>query len=275
MSSENPFLPKKSLPHLQFFPAGQCVEWLDHTEDSMENYRRSGGHPAYGEHDITYQFNELGYRSIDFKTDAAIKIVVIGCSYVMGVGLSQKDLFHEVFAQELRTATAKSVSVFNLGAPGGSNDYIARLLHLAVPLFDPTIVLVNFTHASRREYVSVSNALLTYVPGYRPDNLVAREIYKHLDSLTSPVDNDLNLFRNYKSIEALLYGRIWLFSSISATDFERIGDHVDATKYVGAMPQIDRGRDKCHPGPGSHRVLASCYWDRFVSARHLERINKE
>jgi hypothetical protein len=268
VNSPHSFLPNGSLPRLSFFPQCQSVEWLENTEDSREQYVKNGGHPIYGEHDIIYSFNSLGYRSIEFDTTADLRILAIGCSYVMGVGLAQRDLFHELFAERLKRETAKTVAVVNLGAPGASNDYIARVLHLAVPLLNPSIVLINFTHSGRREYVSIQSELLTYVPGYRPLNPVARDIYKHLSGLTSPLDDDLNLFRNYKSVEALLASRAWLFSSISATDFERISGHLVASRYVGAMPQLDKARDRCHPGPQSHRLLADSYWTSFVAAEY-------
>ena len=275
MSNVNSFLPKGSLPRLSFLPADECVEWLDHAGDSKENYVMRGGHPVFGEHDITYSFNSLGYRSIPFDTRADIRIMAIGCSYVMGVGLPQQNLFHEVFAEQLRRKTGKTVAVLNLGAPGGSNDYIARLLHLAVPILNPEIVLINFTHTARREYVSVQSELLTYVPGYRPGNPVVRDIYKHFASLTSPLDDDLNLFRNYKSVEGLLGECAWLFSSINAMDLERIGAHITRTRYVGAMPQLDKARDGCHPGSESHRSLADRYWERFVANGYLVRLRCE
>jgi hypothetical protein len=269
MSSGHFFLPKHSLPRLPFFPAGQTLEWLDHTEDSRESYRRRGGHPVYGEHDITYSFNSLGYRSVEFHVRADIRILAVGCSYVLGVGLPQQDLFHELFAARLGHATTKSIAAFNLSAPGASNDYISRMLQLAVPLLDPTLVLVNFTHKTRREYASIEGELLTYVPRYRPESPVVRNIYKHLAALTSPSDDDLNLFRNYKAIEALLTTRAWMFSSIHSTEFEGIEEHVARAHYVGSMPQADRARDGCHPGPKSHQKLADAYWERFVANRFV------
>lgn len=245
MSSLDSFLPTGALPRLSFTPAGQTVTW----------------------HDISYSFNNLGYRSVPFDTHADIRIIAIGCSYVMGVGLLQAQIFHELFAEKLRRETGKTVVVLNLGALGRSNDYITRLLHLAVPLLKPEIVLINFTHPVRREYVSVQNELLTYVPSFLPTNRVLRDIYEHFAGLTSPLDDDLNLFRNYKSVEALLGDSAWLFSSINATDFERIAAHISLSRYVGAMPQLDKGRDGSHPGPESHKALMDKYWERFVANR--------
>jgi len=263
------FLPKACLPPLRSFPAGRSLEWLDNTEDSRENYVRRGGHPVYGEHDIIYTFNSLGYRSAEFSTRADLTILAIGCSYVLGVGLRQQDLFHELLGSWLNQSTGKSVCVFNLGAPGSSNDYISRMLHLAVPLLSPHLTLIHFTHTERREYVSLQGQLLTYVPGYRPSDLIAREIYKHLDALSSPEDNDLNLFRNYKSIESLLKGRHWFFSSINP-EFERIREHIDSPRYIGPLTWLDKARDGRHPGPLSHQDLARRYWERIRQRLSLD-----
>ncbi len=268
MRSSQFFLPVGTLPKLHFFPAGQTVEWLHPSEDSHELYRKRGGHPVYGVHDITYSFNSHGYRSAEFDTKADIRILAVGCSYVMGVGLRREDIFHEVFAARLRSTSGKSVAVLNLGVPGGSNDYIARVLHLTIPLLDPDMVLINFTHSGRREYISLQSELLTYVPACWPSSPVARNIYKHLAALTSPMDDLLNLFRNYKSIEALLKGRTWLFSSILSVDLDKIGEHIDQSRYVGGMAHLDKARDHCHPGPQSHGNLAGKYWERYVSNGH-------
>lgn len=48
--------------------------------------------------------------------------------------------------------------------PGASNDYFSHLLHLAVPLLDPHIALINFTYTARREYLSVQNEYVPYFP---------------------------------------------------------------------------------------------------------------
>lgn len=255
------FLAKGSVPPLQFAPKRQSFAWLE--GDSEEDYKRHGGHPIYGKEDIEYCFNHLGYRSRDFDTKADIRIAAIGCSYVMGIGLPQQDIFHEVFARRLGDATGKSVVVLNLGAAGGSNDYISRLLHLAVPALNPDIVLVNFTHAERREYLSLNNQLINYNPSYTPRDLVTRDLYKHFAALNSPLDDLLNLFRNYKSIEALLCGRQWLFSAISSKDFEQLREHIDCSRYVGALQEIDKARDWKHPGPKSHEALAELYWQMW------------
>jgi hypothetical protein len=254
------------------YPAGQEVAWL--FNDNLENYRRRGGHPIYGENDVIYRFNSLGYRCPEFDVEADIRIVTVGCSFVLGHALPQPALFHELFAERLRRESAKKVVVWNLGMCGASNDYISRLLYLAMPRLDPQIVLINFTHGARREYLSVQGRLINYNPTYQPVDGVTREIFNHLAALSSPFDDQLNFFKNYKAMEFLLAGRRWLFSHITPQDFEPVAAHLDLSRYAGPLPAVDRARDGVHPGPESHRRLAERYWEKFTELGGLSPLSQ-
>ena len=275
MAYQCPLLPKYGLP-VTCYPANAQLKWL--STDTRENYLKNGGHPVYREDDIDYSFNACGYRCPNFEPTSALKLVAIGCSHVMGVGLPSESLFHEIFAERLRSVFSRNVIVWNIAVPGAANDYIARMLHLAVPYLDPHIVLVNFTHTDRREYLSIQGVWMPYCPGYTPPDMVGREIKRHFDSLTSQYDDDLNLFRNYKSIESLLADRCWLFSTTSHPqttgdpfdrDFARMKDHVDLARYAGSLDRIDFARDWSHFGPMSHKTLADCYWSCFCARQRL------
>lgn len=242
------------------YPPGKTFEWLH--GDTHSDYRKRGGHPVYGEHDVLYRFNALGYRCDEFDRDADIRIVAIGCSYVIGIGLAQEHLFHERFAARARAELSRSVVVWNLATSGASNDYISRLLLQALPLLDPHIVLVNFTHLRRREYVSVQNRMVKYLPSHMPADVIERAICRHFEALTSPYDDELNYFKNYKTVENALAGRCWLYSG---PEWHLVPAYTDPTRFVGLLRAVDRARDGDHPGPASHQVLASLYWDRFVA----------
>src|SRR5207248_8943651 len=90
-------IPASGLPPGTSSLAGQEVNWL--FGDSAERYRRGGGHPIYGENDVIYRFNSMGYRCPEFNVHADIRVVAIGCSHVFGIGLPQRTIFHEVFAE--------------------------------------------------------------------------------------------------------------------------------------------------------------------------------
>ena len=255
-------LPTSGLPRTDY-PAGKEIKWL--FESDREKYHQRGGHPLYGENDIIYRFYSLGYRCPEFDAVADIHFVAIGCSYVMGSDLPQHALFHELFAEKLRALVSpKTVVVWNLGLAGASNDYISRLLYLALPQLDPHILLINFTHMSRREYVSVQKQHINYIPNYIPTDEVTKDIFHHFASLSSPFDDQLNFFRNYKAIECLLTGCQWLYSHSNKRDFESMAGHVDLNNFAGLLRPIDRARDHWHPGPKSHRRLAELYWAKFI-----------
>jgi hypothetical protein len=267
MTSPFYFLPTKGLPPTGYQANGR-LSWI--ATDTEESYRKNRARSIYGDKDIEYRLNALGYRSPEFELSADVRIVAAGCSHVMGVGLPSAVLFHEQFANRLRESTDQSVVVWNIGVPGASNDHIARILHLALPFLDPDIVLVNFSHASRRDYVSVQGKWTPYVEGYNPPDLVGREIKGHFEALASPFDDELNVFRNYKSIERLLSDRAWLFSTVPhprADPFRTLKDHFDADKYIGELPTLDLARDCSHCGPKSHQALADLYWERFCAGK--------
>jgi hypothetical protein len=254
-------LPEHGLPPTGY-PPNECCAWWH--GDNLAGYRERGGHPVYGEHDITYQFNALGYRCPDFDVTADIRVIAIGCSYVLGTGLAQPHLFHERFAERLRCATTRSVVLWNLGWAGAGNDYIARLLLLAVPRLDPHLVLINFTHLVRRDYVSVQNRYINYNPRYVPADDITKDIFGHFAALCSPYDDQLNFFRNYKTIELTLTGRCWLYSMIRPADAGAVAAHMDQRRLVGQLKLVDRARDGGHPGPESHRIVAELYWQKLL-----------
>ena len=255
-------LPVSGLPRTGY-PERCVMPWFGF--DSEENWRNRKSPGPNGVHNVSYRLNSLGYRCPEFDAEAALRIVSIGCSYVFGEGLPQEALFHECFAERLRAEVPKSVVNWNIGVAGASNDGIARLLTRAVPALNPDIVMVHFTHAGRREYVTASGEWMTYSRGRKPTDPITKEIFRHFEALSSPADNCLNFVRNYLSVSALLKDRFWMFSISRAGEIEEVLQHMDAARYVGSLQAVDMARDGIHPGPESHHGLYHSYWDRFLS----------
>ncbi len=265
-------LPRQGLP-ASGYPANARLPWF--STDSAEHFAAHAP-PGFGAGDIEYAFNASGYRSAPFDPVGGLRVLTIGCSYVFGIGLPAAGLFPALVAARLESALSRPATLWNLGMPGTSNDYIARLLHLAVPALDPHVVLVNFTHADRREYAASTGALMPFCAGWYPEDRVGRDVKEHLAALASPADDDLNLYRNYKSVESLLAGRFWLYSTIAHPlrpgspdearwgPLVRIRHHVDPARYAGTLDRLDLARDGAHPGPASHRELAARYWARCL-----------
>jgi hypothetical protein len=126
-------------------------------------------------------------------------------------------------------------------------------------------VLVLFTYLGRRDYVTAHNRHVGYTPTWTAPDPVSQEISVHFGALSSKHDDQLNLFRNYKSVEALLKGRSWVFSLITPKDAGPVGDHFD-TRYQACPHQcLDKARDHAQSGPLTHETLYEGYWATFSS----------
>jgi hypothetical protein len=274
------FIPFGDLPRHPDNPSSCSVKWM--LTDSEEVYRKHSGHPVYNIDDITYDFNSYGYRCPEFRTDPDIRVLSVGCSYVLGLGLPARDIFHERLCRRIAAAASATICNWNLGSGGASNDLISRLVHLAVPYLAPDLVLVNFTHSGRRDYVSVEGQHFNYLPAlqrlfdFLPYvqrlGMVEKEIHSHFAALTSVYDDALNLYRNYSSLAALLKGTPWLCSFSSVEQTAILGDHLQKSHLAGIMPRLDLARDHLHPGPISHERLEMAYWTKLTENRWLETI---
>jgi hypothetical protein len=250
------------------YPENREERWCG--QDNLEDYRRRGGHPLYGEDDIRYCYNARGYRCPEFDEEAEIRMISIGCSWGFGVGIPQEATFHERFARRLRLELGATVVNWNLSRPGASNDYIARVLHLAVPRLDPDLILVLFSRLQRREYMTADNRQIYYNPAAPLEHPVK----SHLEALSSAYDDQLNFFRNYKSVEGLLADRVWLFSMVNPGQAEPIADHLDPSHRTADLRFVDKARDQTHPGPQTHELIGNAFWTKFVETGGLERLRR-
>jgi hypothetical protein len=171
---------------------------------------------------------------------------------------------------------------WNLSLPGGSADYIARTLILALPILQPDLVLFTFPPGmSRREYIDDRGLLFecmpTHLVGWTDRKTwEGKAILKAHKELLSAYNNSLNLFKNYKVCESLCeqYGVSWLFSTFDIKVFEPMKHLIHADKLVGPglgvlhdryrdNPEIGFARDWVHPGTQPQKEHADCFFAQF------------
>ena len=272
----NDLLPPMGFPRAQTYVSADSHWTLGDTEQS---YNASGGHHLYSADSITYHLNSSGYRCPEFSDGSLLRMISIGCSYTYGVGLPQEALYHERFAERLRREVGVSVVNWNLGSGAISNNYISRVLHFAVPQLDPDLILIFFTHASRREYISATNEVVKYRPNARDTDPAQREIFRLQSKLSSEYDDQLSFFRDYKSIETLLTGRIWAYGFCNPIEIDGVVSHLNSAhrirdyRIANAYRGIpDTARDHRHPGPRTHDNIYQCFWDWFIQSKGFEEV---
>jgi hypothetical protein len=92
---------------------------------------------------------------------------------------------------------------------------------------------------------------------------VGKEISSHFEALSSSYDDRLNLFRNYKSAEALLARRPWCYSLVKPEDISLLGDHLDPERRARRPDWLDVARDHAHPGAETHADIFEAFWEAF------------
>jgi len=241
-----------------FLPVNeQRIEPLRHwyQTDSYENYLRNGNR-EYGPEDITYQFNQSGYRSKEFSEidHTAFKVLVIGCSNTLGLGLPLNETYGEQLRQRLLVRYDLLVEIINLGLGGRSIDYVARCLYQSVPILRPHYVFCLLPAFSRREYFS-GNRQLHYiadweVPGWQ----------NHRDALLTLSNDQWDFYsfvKNLAFIELILRDHHWAWATWQHYDFDV--SYFDVAHYrTQYMLQAERGkaRDNIHSGAAYHRFVA-------------------
>lgn len=103
----------------------------------------------------TYAFNSLGFRGEEFRSDAARKLYVCGCSYTFGVGLDLEESWPYLFRGDYARRAGldeRDVCLMNFSQGGASNAYIVRTLISQAAAHKPDLLIAHLTYYRRCEY---------------------------------------------------------------------------------------------------------------------------
>jgi len=119
------------------YPPNKTYEWVD--TDTPEN--------SINHDDITYTFNEHGFRSDSFKQRSDFNILVSGCSLTVGVGVK----YENTWPQQLKTHINQPTTVWNLAQSSMSPDYVVRSIYKTVDVLKPDLIAVCWPAETRFE----------------------------------------------------------------------------------------------------------------------------
>jgi len=275
--------------------AGATRQWYG--PDTEERWR-SQPHPTLGPADVLYRFNRQGYRCPEFPAPGtglpagSLGMVSIGASEVFGTGVPEALTFGELVAQDLRTRLRRPVVHWNLGSDGSSPDTLTRTLLAALTVLKPALVLMVFPYAWRRECISPSGRVFYYNRQSADANsLLGRmrnpemfEISRACADLASDFNDELSLFKNYQTAEALCqkHGVMWLYSALRGSFLDPIRHliHPDHLVLPGLgelrvemmrTPAQAWARDMMHPGIGPHHRMAELML-QGLNRRYAQRL---
>ena len=223
--------------------ANQEVHWISPL-DSQERYQyhlktqrheleRHGWIDSY----FTYRFNSQGFRCREF--DLTPSLMTLGCSWTMGVGLPEHQVWPYLVSQELQ------LSCWNLGVGGSSNDTAFRLGAHYIPRLRPKIVALLSPHYSRLEIISGEFNNYNLLPNNIPTGL--DEFYRHWIDVES--NSQLNQQKNILALKHICQENDAKFVFLKI-------DFVSSCLY-----EKDFARDLSHPGVRTQKNIARCFLD--------------
>jgi hypothetical protein len=224
--------------------ANSTLEWLQpDTEESFKKLNRSSIHQQYFREKgwdvpgaITYKFNNHGFRCEDFDDKPCL--VTLGCSYTLGLGLPQSDIWPTLVGSEL------ILKVVNLAWNGYSADSCFRLAEYWLPKLNPKLV-VMFTPPQDRIEVLNENDTVVYTPsifGNVSDVVGDRFL---TDWMLFNENGRLNSIKNKLALQKLCYNLNVRCQIYDVFDF--VAEPREVVEYA---------RDHMHMGPKGHRILA-------------------
>jgi len=214
------------------------------TELGLDSLKHCPNRQLFKQHSsVTYQFNEIGFRTHNVANFNSNAILVLGDSFTLGLGVNSNKRYTDLIEQQL------SYQVLNFSLNGASNDWIARKLQQLLVLFQPRAIVIHYTFSHRRE---------------RPESDWFDNERTECEPLYSSKENFDNWFINFKKI-CLLANNIKLVHSFIPNWHDQVVDYgVLGLNVIPPLIQSDNARDNFHYGPKAHQDLADAITSLLV-----------
>jgi len=212
---------------LSKYPPNETYDWVD--TDTPEN--------ASNQDEITYQFNEHGFRSDSFNQRTDFNILTSGCSLTVGIGVK----YENTWTQQLKTHFNQPTTVWNLAQSSTSPDYVVRSIYKTIDILKPNLVAVCWPAESRIELPKDKHWLTDY----------------QLDTAEYPklLENPNWAYHNFQK-NIILLKQICLVRNIPLVHGP--GEYTD----FGINPDTT-ARDGSHPGDKWHKEYAELVFQQY------------
>lgn len=202
---------------------------------------RHQGHPQWRADSFTYKYNSNGFRSCEFDlTETKPRILTLGCSHTVGVGVPQDISWPEQLNQQYWPEHV----VWNAGLGGASADTVARLAVNMIPIVRPDIVAILWPSLYRFETYE-NGAVMNGAWTYEQDNLQ----YEDNTAFNNQTKNKIII----KLLEEIYKFRLL------AIDFD------DTLQKVYDKVSWSKGRDGAHFGVEWHKQIAYDFYLQYIN----------
>lgn len=222
------------------------VQFLSETEktNSKENVKSDPINNSF-----KYYINEYGCRG-DWKLSPSIKkFGFFGCSFTFGVGVDEQHTFVKIIEQHY-----DNIECLNFGQGGSSVQRISKLVSTSIRMFDFDTIVITLPSMYRFLVTDNDNNYMDIVPNHSVSGKKEVAIYScftDLDFKSMYMDYIYWMLAETRNIKRVVWGTYdsIVYSLLKEHDIKDIV-FWDSIIY-------DKGRDRSHPGIGSHSHYAT------------------
>lgn len=230
----------------------KTLDWLPvDTKEQYERVSKTMDIP-YGPNDITYKFNNYGFRCDDFNSweNYPYRILFAGCSMTEGIGVPLEDLWAKKLHTKIVNKIGFEIPYWTIASGATGLDHMSRYLFHLKDMLRPQIIISHLPSNVRRER-------------WHEDRWSIWNLDYDIDKHTA-ILADENLV-NYQTEKNLAMINIML-EEIDSWFFCSSDIDISLSRFIKKdifLEQIDFGRDGLHAGPKSNDLFANITFDVF------------
>lgn len=235
------------------------VSLLTHGKDSLYYCNNVAHYKAYPK-SVKYVYNSFGYRDEEWPLDLTDSIWCVGDSFTVGMGQPSDETWVNLVGNKTGRRT------INVSMHGASNDWIARRAQSIIDNFSPSVVLIQWSYAHRRERKDTAltdeKRRIWYLK-----HAGSREEFADIETLDKHncIDNILKI--KSQSSTQIVHSFIPKFAKLGKTDdaefiYNELTKH--SINFFPAPPQVDFARDGHHYDIQTAEIYANLYLSKLT-----------
>lgn len=163
-------------------------------DNKETNYPRK--FQEYGPEDITYKFNQFGFRSDEFIDDGRDSILSVGDSFTMCLGVPNEHSWPYMLSKKFTDCKN-----YNLGLAAASGDYVVRAVSKTIEILKPKAVFVLWPGLSSREIPIRSRYLPFKTTSTAGETIAIEAVFENFVNLLH--DNTYIIYQYRKNVELI------------------------------------------------------------------------
>jgi hypothetical protein len=237
---------------MTWHPKSRSETWF--CSDSEENYKQTTSNLFFPE-SFGYNFNEYGYRIGDSRWDlnAANKVVTLGCSHTVGVGVPWENTWSTLFAKSI------DAELFNLSVAGGSADTVFRTLYHSIDIIKPSTVAIFWPDPIRWEHYEAIQWDCTGAECATPEG---RSIWNADVNLIN--ESHLTNLQLKNKVLIKMLQRLHGFKLVELDSIDVKKQYLKEFNHLTYPYEFD-SRDRIHPGITMQEYISKIFIDKYLN----------